>query len=388
VRELGIAVLGGGFMARAHSFGYRVLPTILKPPVPYRMSVMCSLYDHERALAKQYGWEGWTKDWDAVLDSPDIDIVDICLPGHLHRGAAVAVAKAGKHVSCEKPLGNSFAETQEMAAAVRAAGVNNMVAFCMRQLPAVYLAKELIEEGQIGEVWHWRGCWIADWLTDPNVPLAWRMRREFAGSGALGDIGAHVLDLALYLVGGIREVIGTAKTFIKQRPVADPFQSQQTAPLDGVVKMGPVTVDDAAAWLAHFDNGAMGTFEFTRMAAGNKEFMGFEINGSKGSVRYDYRVMNELQYCSLGDHRRTQGYRSIVVGDRDYHKFMNKWWCQGHHIGYDALFVHQAYELLSAVAEGRPATPSFADGVACQRVLEAVSRSVEQRRWVRVDEIV
>jgi predicted dehydrogenase len=388
MQELRIALMGAGFMGRAHSFGYRVLPVVFKPPINYRMSVMCSAYDNERDLAARYGWNEWTTDWKSVVNSPNIDVIDICLPGHLHHDVAVAAARAGKYVLCEKPLANNLAESIEMEAAVRSAGVTNMVAFCMRQLPAVCLAKELIAEGRLGEIWQWRGSWLSDWLTDPNVPLTWRLQKELAGSGALGDIGAHIVDLALHLVGGITEVVGVAKTCIAERPLIDPGQAKQTVAVKNATQTGRVTVDDAATWLAQFDNGATGVFEVSRVAGGDKELSTFEINGSKGSIRYDYRIMNELQFLSLDDHRRTQGYRTIVVGDGDYHKFMSNWWVNGHLIGYEALFVHQIYELLSAVAEGRPATPSFADGVACQRVVEAVTLSLQQRQWVRTDAVL
>jgi len=387
MRELRIALMGAGFMGRAHSFGYRVLPVVFRPPVLYRMAVMCSAYEHERELAVQYGWDEWTDDWGAVIDRPDIDVIDICLPGSLHREVALAAARAGKHVLCEKPLANCYQEGVEMEAAVREAKVNNMVAFCMRHLPAVHLAKELVEEGRLGEIWHWRGTWLSDWLVDPRVPITWRLQRELAGSGALGDIGAHIVDLALHLMGGITEVVGMSKTAIGRRPVIDASQAKQAVSVVGATEMGDVTVDDAAAWLAQFDNGAMGTFEVSRVANGDKELSGFEINGSKGSLRYDYRIMNELQYLSLEDHPRVQGFRTIVVGDQKHHRFMGNWWVNGHLIGYEALFVHQIYELLSAIAEDRPASPSFADGVACQRVLEAVGRSLESRSWVGVGSV-
>jgi len=387
MRELRIALMGAGFMGRAHSFGYRALPVVFDLPVKHRMAVMCSAYEHECELAERYGWDEWTDDWRGVVNRPDIDVVDICLPGYLHGEVAVAAAQAGKHVFCEKPLANSLHEGLEMEAVVRDAKVNNMVAFCMRQLPAIHLAKELIEEGCLGEIWQWRGSWLSDWLTNPQVPITWRLQKELSGSGALGDIGAHIVDLALYLMGGITEVVGMSKTAIKKRPMVDASDAKQTVSVTGTSRMGDVTVDDAAAWLAGFDNGAMGTFEVSRVASGDKELSGFEINGSKGSLRYDYRVMNELQYLSLEDHPRTQGFRTIVVGDQDWHKFMGNWWVNGHLIGYEALFVHQIYEFLSAIAEDRPASPSFADGVACQRVLEAVGRSLDSRSWVRVDAV-
>lgn len=251
-----------------------------------------------------------------------------------------------------------------------------MTAFCNRRVPAIALAKELIEEGKLGEIYQWRATWLSDWPMAPTFPLVWRMRKEKAGFGALTDIGSHATDLARYLVGEIEQVVGMTATFIKERPLPDDPS-----------RKGPVTVDDAALFLARFANGAIGSFEVTRFAGGNKERLGFQINGSKGSLRFDLNRMNELEYFSWEDSPRVQGFRTIFVG-HEQHPYGENWWPQGHQIGYGELFVNQAYELMNALAEDRMPVPSFEDGVRCQAVLEAVARSVAEERWVNVEELL
>src|SRR5215216_4146997 len=282
---------------------------------------------------------------------------------------AIAALEAGKHVLCEKPLANTLEESREMLDAARTAGTVNMVCFNYRRAPAVQLAKQLIEEGRIGEIRHWRAVYLQDFILDPELPLIWRFQREVAGSGALGDIGAHIVDLAHFLVGLIAEVVAATETFIKERPLEEPGGGT-----------GEVTVDDAAAFLARFENGAMGTFEATRLAPGRRNHNAFEINGSGGSLAFDLERMNELCVYFEDDEPDVKGFRTVLVTEPE-HPFMGAWWPPGHIIGYEHTFVHTIRDLLDGIVAGKSPAPSFEDGYRCQAVLDAVERSAESRSW-------
>jgi predicted dehydrogenase len=377
MREINVALIGTRFMGKAHSFGYRALPVFFATRLRPVMKVICGRDEAgARQAAERYGWQEWSTDWQAVVARPDIHLVDISSSGEMHRPMALAAAQAGKDILCEKPLGNSLAEAQEMLEAVEKAGVKHMTAFNFRTVPAITLAHELIQEGRLGEIYHWRAHWLSDWIMAPDFPLVWRLQADKAGLGALGDIGAHVVDLARWLVGEVGEVVAMAETFIKERPL-----------VDDPTRRGQVTVDDGAAFLARFANGALGVFEVTRFAGGNKERMGFEVNGSKGSLRFEYNHMNELDFFSWEESPRTQGFRTIFVGN-PAHPYVANWWPNGHFIHYGALFVNQVYSLLEALADGRMPSPNFRDGLACQAVLEAAARSVAERRWVAIAELL
>ncbi len=257
-----------------------------------------------------------------------------------------------------------------MLEAVEKAGVKNLVAFNYRRVPAICLAKKMIEQGCIGKIYHWRGVYLQDWIIDPNFPLVWRLERPKAGSGPHGDLNAHLIDLAHYLLGGIEEVIGQSETFIKERPLPDNFR-----------KKGQVTVEDAMVFLARFENGAVGSFEATRMAAGRKNFLEFEINGSEGSLRFNLERLNELQFFSRKDRSGQQGFRTILVTEPT-HPYLQAWWPPGHVIGWQHTFVHEVFDLLTAIEKDKPVEPDFRDGVRCQAVLEAVSLSLRRKKWV------
>jgi predicted dehydrogenase len=374
VTDLNVALIGYAFMGRAHSNAYRQVTPFFSPSLRPRMKVLCgrTLAQVETA-ARQYGWEEAATDWRQVVERRDIDLVDICTPGDSHHDIAIAAAAAGKAILCEKPLGNTVPEAEEMLAAVRRAGVPHMVCHNYRRAPAVSFARQLIDEGKLGRIFHFRGTYLQDWIVDPRFPLVWRLDKTRAGSGALGDIASHVIDLARFLVGEIAEVTGALETFIKERPLPDnPSQS------------APVTVDDATATVVRFASGALGTIEATRLAAGRKNYNRFEINGSLGSLAFNLERMNELEVYLSSDAASVRGFHTVLVTDRDHHPYMKAWWPPGHIIGYEHTFTHTVYELLEAIAKGTPPSPSFEDGVTNQRVLEAIERAAASRTWVSV----
>ncbi len=369
--SINVALIGYAFMGKAHSNAYRQVTPFFKPRLTPRMKVLCGRTPAKvRAAAREYGWEESATDWEEVVNRKDIDLVDISTPGDSHAAIAIAAARAGKAVFCEKPLGNTVPEAERMLAAVTKAGVTHMICHNYRRAPAVMLAKQLIAEGQLGEIRHYRGTYLQDWVADPKIPLVWRLDKSQAGSGALGDIAAHSIDLARFLVGEIAEVAGDMKTFIKTRPlVGDPK------------KTGRVTVDDASTALVRFKNGAIGTIEATRMALGRKNYNRFEINGSRGSLAFDMERMNELEVYFEKDKPLVRGFRRIMVTEPG-HPFFKAWWPAGHIIGYEHTFIHTVYDLLEAMADGKLPTPNFEDGVRNQRVLAAIEKAAGNRRWV------
>jgi predicted dehydrogenase len=370
VGEIGVGLVGYKFMGRAHSNAYRQVGRFFDLDLSPRMRAICGRDEAGvRDAAASLGWEGYETDYRRLLERDDIGLVDVATPGNTHHEIAIASLEAGKHVLCEKPLANTLQEAREMLDAARKAGTVKMVSFNYRRAPAVKLAKKLIEEGRLGEIRHWRAAYLQDFILDPELPLIWRFRKEVAGSGALGDIGAHIIDLAHFLVGPIAEVVGTTETFIKERPLEEPGGGR-----------GEVTVDDAAAFLARFENGATGTFEATRLAAGRKNHNYFEINGSRGSVAFDLERMNELQVYLEDDEPDVKGFRTVLVTEPD-HPYMEGWWPPGHIIGYEHTFVHTIKDLLDGIGAGQSPAPTFEDGYRCQAVLEAVERSVESRSW-------
>lgn len=380
---INIGLVGYKFMGRAHSTAYRQVWPFFRPGLKPIMKAICGRNEAAvRQAADSLGWQTYETSWEQLVNREDIDLIDICTPGDSHRDIAVAAAQAGKHVFCEKPLANSLRGAKEMLAAVQAAGVKHMVNFNYRRVPAVQLAKQLIDEGAIGEIRHWRAVYLQDWIVDPEFPLVWRLRREEAGSGALGDIGAHIVDLARFLVGEITDVVGMTATFIKERPLPIDVMGL-TAPAG--TQRGEVTVDDGVAFLAHFDNGAIGTFEATRLATGRKNYERFEINGSRGSLAFNFERMNELQFYSLDDAPHLQGFRTVLVTE-SAHPYVSAWWPPGHGLGYEHTFTHAVADLLNAVAEDRMPQPDFAEGVWVQAVLEAVEESWAQKKWVPVEE--
>lgn len=372
--KIGVALIGYKFMGRAHSNAYRQVGPFMSPSLRPRLKVICGR-DRQgvEETAAAFGWEEAATDWRQVVGRPDIDLIDISTPGDSHAEIAIAAAREGKAILCEKPLANNLAEAESMLTAVQEAGVVNMVCHNYRRAPAVMLAKQIIERGDLGEIRHYRGTYLQDWVINPDLPLLWRFQREKAGSGALGDIASHSIDLARFLVGEIAEITGDLETFIKERPLTD-----------SPAEAGPVTVDDAATALVRFVDGAMGTIEGTRLATGRKNYNRFEINGSQGSLAFNLERMNELEIYRLADPPGVRGFRTVLATDPDTHPYVASWWPPGHIIGYEHTFTHTVYDLLEGIDQGVSPQPDFADGVQTHEVMAAWARSAASRQWEKV----
>ncbi|RTE11293.1 Gfo/Idh/MocA family protein [Paenibacillus whitsoniae] len=386
MKSFNVGMIGYKFMGKAHSHAYKDLPMFFPQAAKPVMKLICGRDEAGvKQAAQQFGWEGYVTDWRELVNHPDVDVVDINAPSDAHKEIALAAAKAGKHLFCEKPLALTLADAREMLEAAEAAGVKHMVGFNYRFAPAVQLAKKLVESGRLGTIYHFRAWFLQDWIVDPTFPLVWRLQKEIAGSGSHGDLGAHLIDLAHFLVGDMEEVIGMSETFVKERPLPSSMtglsaKGSKDAP------HGPVTVDDATLFMARFASGALGSFEATRFAPGHRCTNAFEINGSLGSVKFDFERMNELQVYFTSDDEDVQGFRRVLATDAP-HAYMDAWWPAGHTIGYEHTFVHEVVELMNALAEERQPVPNFVDGVKCQEVLEAVDQSIAQRRWVKISEV-
>ena len=376
VPPLRIGMIGYAFMGQAHSAAWRdVNPVYADLPVSVQLTALCGRSTGMvTAAARQYGWSRAETDWRAVVEADDIDIVDICTPGDTHAEIAIAALEAGKHVLCEKPLANTLAEAERMAAAARAAP--DLVAMCgytYRRVPAVTFLRHLVQAGRFGRLRHVRAVYLQDWLADPDAPWTWRLDRDKAGSGALGDIGAHIVDMAGYVTGQrITRLVADTETFVAERPLADD---------DGT---GEVTVDDTAAFLARLSGGALATFEASRFATGRKNGLRLELNGSKGSAVFELERPNELMFYEADAPAVEQGFKRILVTEKS-HPYFDVWWPPGHTIGYQQPFTHQAHDFIRAIIDGTPASPSFADALEVQRVIDAVQRSGADGAWVELD---
>ena len=365
--KLNIAMIGYGFMGRAHSNAWRQVKSFFDTHYEPVLKVICGRNETEvKQVANHFHWQEYATEWEEVVTRNDIDVVDICSPGYTHAPIALAAAQAGKILFCEKPLANSLSEAEEMLQAVKDHGCVHMICHNYRRAPAVSLARQLIDSGEIGTIYHYRATYLQDWLRNPEFPTRWRLNKSEAGSGALGDLFSHSVDLSRYLVGEISELSAMLKTFVSKRPVVN---SEDMADVD---------VDDAALALVKFQNGAIGSIEATRYASGRKNFNRFEINGSKGSIAFNLERMNELEFYS--DEGPNSGFKTIQVTDPT-HPYVKGWWPPGHIIGYEHTFTHTVLELLQALAQKRLPTPDFEDGVKNQRVLDAVERSAATSEW-------
>ncbi|MEJ8651329.1 Gfo/Idh/MocA family oxidoreductase [Streptomyces sp. MS1.AVA.3] len=363
---LGIGMVGYAFMGAAHSQGWRTAGRVFDLPLRPAMNAVCGRdATAVRAAARKLGWAAAETDWRQLIARDDVQLVDICTPGDSHAEIAVAALEAGKHVLCEKPLANSVAEAQAMVRAAEAArtrGQIAMVGFNYRRTPALALARRMVAAGRIGTLRHVRATYLQDWLVDPTAPMGWRLRREHAGSGALGDLGAHIVDLAQHLAGErLTGVSAVTETFVAERPLPDGGR-------------GRVTVDDAALFTGRFASGALASFETSRAAAGRKNALRIELNGERGSLAFDLERLNELSFHDQTEPADAAGFRRILVTEPD-HPYLKAWWPPGHGLGYEHTFVHQARDLVQAIATGAPPEPSFADGLQVQHVLAAVEES-------------
>jgi predicted dehydrogenase len=370
MKKLNVAMIGYQFMGKAHSNAWRQVGRFFDLPFEPVLKVVCGRSAEKVKLAADtLGWQEHATHWEQVVARKDIDVIDICTPGDSHLPIAIAAAEAKKVVFCEKPLANTLPEAERMLDAVQRADVLHMLCHNYRRVPAVALARQIIDEGRIGKIRHYRGTYLQDWIVDPGFPRVWRLEKAKAGSGALGDIASHSLDLARYLVGEIASVSGLLTTFITERP------------LPGGGAKAPVDVDDAAVALLRFENGAIGTVEASRFATGRKNYNRFEINGSAGSIAFDLERMNELElYIEEGPN---SGFRTIIVTDAK-HPYTAAWWPPGHIIGYEHSFTHTVYDLVKAIADEQLPTPNFDDGVRNQRVLDAIERSAAAGKWEAV----
>jgi predicted dehydrogenase len=371
-------MVGYAFMGAAHSQGWRTVGRVFDLPLRPVLAAVCGRDGQAvRAAADRLGWAAAETDWRALIARDDVDVVDICTPGDSHAEIAVAALEAGKHVLCEKPLANTVDEAEAMAEAAERAharGQLAMTGFNYRRVPATALARRMVEEGRVGALRHVRVSYLQDWLVDPDFPLTWRLKKEYAGSGALGDLGAHAVDLAQYLAGEpIAGVSALTETFVRERPIME-GASAGLAAAGGGTGRGPVTVDDAALFTARFASGALGSFEATRFATGRKNALRIELNGEKGSLAFDLERLNELSFHDHTEPGDSAGFRRILVTEPG-HPYLEAWWPPGHGLGYEHTFVHQARDLVHAVASGRQPEPSFAEGLRVQRVLAAVEES-------------
>ncbi len=370
--EIRVGIVGTQFMGRAHTKAYQDVLSFLDLPVKPILRAACDINPSDLdSFAKRFGWQTTETSWEKMIARDDIDLIDICTPNVIHKPIAVAAAEAGKHILCEKPVAMTADEAQRMLVSARKADVRNMVAFNYRRVPALALAKQLIEQGKIGRVFHFNAVYYQDWLVDPDFPFVWRHDIKKGGSGAHGDMNAHTVDLARFLVGEIETVCAAEEVFIKERRQNDGKGT------------GTVTADDAMYFLARFSDGALGSFMATRFATGRKNFLRLEIFGSEGSLLFNLERLNELQFYSRNDAGTEQGFQNILVTESD-HPFVKNWWPPGHIIGWEHTFIHEISDLLLAIAKKEPVYPDFYDGLRCQQVLDAVCESAKEERWVEI----
>ncbi|WP_306981086.1 Gfo/Idh/MocA family protein [Alkalicoccobacillus murimartini] len=378
-------MIGYQFMGKAHSHAYRDIPFFFESKANPILQALCGR--NEKAVqeaADKMGWQSIETDWRDLIKREDIDVIDIVTPNHTHAEIAIAAAEAGKHIITEKPLALTVEEAARMKEAVEKHNVIHMICHNYRFVPAVQYAKRLIDDGRLGKIFHFRANYLQDFIIDPSFPLIWRLKKEVSGSGALGDIGAHSIDLARFLVGEIDEVVAMSKTFIKERPLGE-MSGGLSAEVSSQ-EVGEVTVDDAVAFMAKFDSGTFGTFEATRFATGNRNKNTFEINGEKGSVRWDMENMNDLHVYFTDDEKGVQGFRRILCTEEE-HPYAGAYWPAGHIIGYEHTFIHLLYEFVEAIADQRQVSPNFHDGYKNQLVLAAIEKSAEQKSWEKVDQL-
>ena len=385
LHDLSVGMVGYAFMGAAHSHAWRTAPRFFDLPLRPRMRAVAGRdAQGVKAAAERLGWESTETSWQALVERDDVDLVDVCTPGHTHAEIVIAALEAGKHVLCEKPLANSVQEAEAMTRAAEkaaAGGVRAMVGFTYRRVPAISLARQLVADGRLGTLHHVRAQYLQDWIVDPQAPLSWRLEKDKAGSGSLGDIGAHIIDIAQFITGDtISRVSGRLRTFVEERPLPSEHSGLSGTAGSGT---GKVTVDDAATFLADFRGGAMGVFEATRFASGRKNAIRIEVNGSRGSLAFDFEDMNVLHFFDGTEDAGTAGFRRIMVTEAQ-HPYVGAWWPPGHVIGYEHGFIHQAVDLVRDIAAGTDPTPSFADGLQVQRVLAAVETSSDNDSWQEI----
>jgi predicted dehydrogenase len=377
VRDIGVGLIGYAFMGKAHTNGYRQMPVFFyPPPARPRLVAICGRTKEAVAeAAKRFGYETYYTDWRKLLKDDRIELVDNCLPNNIHAEPCITAVEAGKHVICEKPLAKTVEEAKAMHEAAEKAGVKNMTAFNYRFIPALRHARNLIKEGFIGKILQFRAVYLQEWIMNPNFPLVWRLRKNIGGSGALGDLGAHIIDLARFLVGDVESICGLTETFIKERPLPENPE-----------KKGKVDVDDVFIAMTRFKNGAVGSFESSRFCAGRKNYQRIEVHGTSGSIFFNLERLNELDVYSMQDPDDRMGFRNILVTEA-VHPFMEQWWPHGHIIGWEHTFVHELHHLIDCIVNDKPIAPlgaTFHDGLKCQEILAAIEESSIIGKWVKI----
>jgi len=378
-KTLRVGLIGYKFMGRAHSNAWRQAPKFFNLKANIEMHTICGRDTAAVQAARAHlGWQFATTDWREIVESPLIDIVDIATPTFTHAEIAMAALKNGKHVLCEKPMGMNLKQCEAMLAVAKKAKGAHMICHNYRRIPAIALAKRFLSEGTLGRIYHFRARYAQDRLADPEFPVDWRLQKATSGSGVHSDINSHIIDLARYLVGEFTAVCGIVNTFIPERPRADLLAQ-------GTRKMGKVDVPDSAVFIGWMEGGVMANLEATRYAPGRRNHIEIEINGSKGSIYFDFENMNLLKYYNGDDPKDRQGFRDIIVGQRDgIQPYVSNWWPPGHGIGYEHTFVHTVADFVNACAEGKSIHPTFEDGLKNQRVLTAVEQSSAKGKWVKV----
>ena len=386
MRDINVGMIGYKFMGKAHSNAYSKVNMFFDADANVVRKVICGRdADGVAQAAKKFGWECAETDWKKLASRGDVDMVDINAPSYLHKEMAIFAANEGKHVFCEKPLAFSTADAREIIEAVNKNGVRHQIAFNFRFAPAVRVIRAMIESGRLGKIYHFRGHYLQDFIMSPDFPKVWRLDKTVAGSGSLGDLGAHVIDMARYLVGDVKSVVGMSKTFIDERPIPEGMtglsgKASANAPREAV------DVDDATSFIGEFENGALLQIEATRFAAGNRNNMAFEINGSLGSVRFGVERICELEYYDANCDEGLQGFSTITVTE-GVHPYAGNWWPAGHAYGYEHTIVHEVYEFIQSVAHSAPASPDFVDGMKCAQIMEAVELSIERGQIVDVNSL-
>ncbi|MDA0193936.1 MAG: Gfo/Idh/MocA family oxidoreductase [Bacteroidetes bacterium] len=384
MKTMNVGIIGYQFMGKAHSNGWIKAPLFFDLNIKPELKVACGRNKSAvKAFADKWGWQEVKTDWKKVVENPDVDIIDISLPQHLHYDVAIAAAKNGKHIFCEKPMAHSRKQAEEMLKVAEDNGVLHYLNHNYRRTPAVLLAKQLIDEGKIGRIFHWRGAYQQDWIVDPNFPLTWQLQKETAHAGPHWDLNSHSVDLALFLMGDIKTVSCLTTNFIKERPLPSEGATAFSSGTEANTEMGQVTVEDAALMMVEFESGAVGSFEATRFATGRKNSNTFEIYGSKGSVAFNMERMNELQYFTNDDPDNAQGFRTIMATESS-HAYVSHWWPPGHIIGYEHGFVHAMADFMMALDKKEKIFPNFNDGVKILAVLESGLESAKFGEKVKV----
>lgn len=387
MRDINIGLIGYKFMGKAHSNAFSMLPMFFNVTDNIVRKVICGRDEKSvSSAAKKYGFSEHMTSWKELIKRDDIHVIDITAPSDFHKEPAIAAAEAKKHIFCEKPLALNYADALMMYKAANEAGIKHQIGFNYRYVPAIMLAKKMIEQNKLGRIFHFRGAFLQDWIMDPDFPKVWRLDKKVAGSGSLGDLGAHVVDLARFLVSDIEKVSAISETFIKQRPSVQEMTGLSAQKKNANAIMEEVDVDDATIFLMKFTNGALGTIETTRFAGGHKNDMYFEINGEKGSIKFYFERMNELLYYNMEDEEEYKGFR-LIQASEGIHPYMQSWWPAGHVIGYENTFVHEFYEFFESISNDTNTKPDFYDGLKCSQVLDAVELSIKENCWVNVNSV-